>query len=173
MACVTPLSRKANQLKYKNRSLKPVHLHRFSDDYGSGWTALEANGDGHHLTGGHLTKLQALKVIDESSRFRFDDVDILARRLGKLQPPCTFGRIDRHLDYGESISFESDALKGWIARLEGERLSVLVHWHNDWINHPLRDNLPQFWREHCSVNLPLPQTEAEYLGLIAQIKLLT
>jgi hypothetical protein len=152
--------------------LKPVRLHKFTDDYGTGWTAVSVRKEptGVHLIGGHSTMREVIAMVDESSFFRFDDIEILARRFGKLYRPCTFDRIDRHLDYGESISFESETLKGWIARLESDRLSVLVHWHTNWLNHAHRDNLPLFWQEHCSVNLPLPQTEAEYLELVAQVE---
>jgi hypothetical protein len=158
-------------MRYKDRTHKPVCLLKFTDDCGTSWTATASEGS---KVGSHLisrgTRSQVIAAVDESDWLRFDEISILGYRFTELYRPCTFDRKPfRHLDYGESISFESEELKGWIARIEAKRLSVLVHNHNQWINHPDRDNLPLFWREHCQVNLPLPQTEAEYLELVAQI----
>lgn len=153
---------------YKDSSFKPVELHQFRDDYGTGWTALSDLHPASHILSGHSTKNEVIAHVDESDTWRFDYLHVLANRLAKQYRPCNFDRLDKHLDYGESISFQSNQLKGWVARIEAQHLTVVVASCNYWASHPQRRNNRLFWRD-CPVIAPLPTTEAQYQALIAAI----
>jgi hypothetical protein len=158
-------------LKYKDRELIPVRLYRFVDDYGTAWTALRTDGKGSgHVLSGHSTKTEVIGFVDESAHWRFDDLSILAYRFTNKFRLTHFGRLDKDLDYAEAIAFAGDELEGWIRKVpETDRLVIILAPANLWVNHPRRDNLRRFWQD-CPITALMPETEAEYLDLVAEIE---
>lgn len=124
------------------------------------------------LQPGYKRKSDAIQDINNSTKYRFFDLDIFEYYLCKADKSCRFDRFSPadNVKINEPVFFKAGVFKGWvIARARDAKMFVLITKHRShWTEYGKK--IPPIDWNYCEIKVLFPDTEAKIKDLLDLLK---